>query len=97
MEYDSRIGGVTVTLTDENCWVCLFTEAPGYDHLYVYEPNCFVVFDCRELLTDLLVHGFPMQVRPMPGDWDVAAMEAYIMKQMEHIDEEIDEVEGGEP
>ena len=94
MEYVIRIRGVETTLTEDNCWVCLFTDAPGYDHLYVYGESTFVVFQCRELLTDLLVHGFPLQVRPMPGDWDMQAMEQHIRLQVSHLDEEIDELEG---
>lgn len=96
MQLEVRIGGTPVTLTYENSWVCLFTEAPSYDHLYVYDPNTFVVFECRSLLTQMLELGFPMQVRPLPTPWDESAMAQYTHQLADHLDDELDSLEGGE-
>lgn len=83
-------------LSEDNCWVCIFHEAPQYDHLYIFEPDCKVVFECRELLDQLLQLGYPMQVRRLPRPWDENAFNCYIANQLEHIEEELDHLEGGE-
>lgn len=93
MEVEITIGGHHVTLTYDNTWVCLFTDAPSYDHLYVYEPNTFVVFECKGLLDTLLRHGFPMQVRPLPTPWDESAMEQYTHQLADHLDDELNQLE----
>lgn len=97
MEVEVTIAGEHITLTYENTWVCLFTEAPMYDHLYVYDPKTFVVFECRSLLTTLLNHGFPMQVRHLPTPWDEQAMEQYAHQLADHLDDEFDQLESDEP
>lgn len=99
-ELTIRIGGDEFTLTEFNCWVCLFTDVPSYDHLYVTAPSTFAVFECRALLTKLMTLGFPMQIRRLPQPWDLSAYDAYIEKQVHAIDQELDELEsemeGGE-
>lgn len=95
-----NLAGEEFTLTEFNTWVCIFTEVPAYDHLYVHAPSVFAVFECRELLTQLMHLGFPMQVRRLPTPWDLSAYDAYIAKQVGNIDFELDELEseleGGE-
>lgn len=93
MEVEVTIAGQPLTLTYDNTWVCLFTDAPMYDHLYVYEPNTFVVFECKRLLDMLLTNGFPMQVRPLPTPWDESAMETYTHQLADHLDDEFDTLE----
>lgn len=89
-----NMAGEEFTLTEFNTWVCIFTEVPAYDHLYVHAPSVFAVFECRKLLTQLMHLGFPMQVRRLPTPWDLSAYDAFIEKQLAHLDEEIDELEG---
>lgn len=93
-ELTINLAGEEFTLTEFNCWVCIFTDVPAYDHLYVNAPKTFAVFECRKLLDELMALGFPMQIRRLPTPWDLSAYDAYIDKQMLGIDDEIDEVEG---
>ncbi len=93
-EFLINLAGEEFTLTEYNAWVCLFTDVPAYDHLYVNHPTTFVVFECRKLLTQLMHLGFPLQVRRLPTPWDLEAYDRYIAKQMANIDFEIDQVEG---
>ena len=97
MEVEVTIAGEHITLTYDNTWVCLFTDAPGFDHLYVTDPTTFVVFECKSLLTMLMKHGFPMQVRPLPTPWDESAMATYIHQLADHLDDEFDQLESDEP
>ena len=89
-----NLAGEEFVLTEFNCWVCIFTDVPAYDHLYVNRPTTFTVFECRKLLDQLLQLGFPLQVRRLPTPWDLSSYDQYIAKQMANIDFEIDQVEG---
>lgn len=89
-----KLAGEEFTLTEFNTWVCIFTEVPAYDHLYVHAPSVFAVFECRELLTQLMHLGFPLQVRRLPTPWDLSAYDQFIEKQIASLDDEIDQLEG---
>jgi len=90
MEVEIDLAGHSVILTYDNTWVCLFTEAPSYDHLYVYDPHTYVVFECRTLLTKLLELGFPFQTRHKPTHWDEKAMKKYVHQLAANLDDELD-------
>lgn len=91
------IKGEELLLSETNSWVCLFTEAPHYDHLYVYEPTTFVIFECREVLDKLMEYGYPMQVRRLPTQWDMTAFECYLDNCVEtahnELEDELDHLE----
>ena len=89
-----NLAGEEFVLSEDNCWICIFTEVPAYDHLYVSAPSVFAVFECRKLLDQLMHLGFPMQVRRLPTPWDLSAYDQYIEKQLGNIDFEIDQLEG---
>jgi len=88
-----RIGGEEFTLTEFNCWVCIFTDVPAYDHLYVCAPTVFAVFECRKLLDQLMHLGYPMQIARLPRPWDLEAYDRYIEKQTATLDYELDHLE----
>lgn len=88
-------GGKTITLTEDNTWVCIFTEAPIYDHVYMVEgDNASCIFESRRLLDHLLHLGFPLQTRRYPTEWDERALTEYLEQQVNHIDDELDELDG---
>ena len=84
-----NLAGVEHILSEFNTWVCLFTDVPAYDHLYVTKPT-LAIFECRKLLNQLMHLGFPMQIRRLPTPWDLSAYEAYISKQVQNLDYEIE-------
>ena len=88
-----RIGGEEFTLREFNCWVCIFTDAPAYDHLYVSHPKVFAVFECRKLLDQMMHLGFRMQIAPHPCPWDLEAYDRYIANQATQLDRELFELE----
>lgn len=87
-----NLAGEEFTLSEYNSTVCLFTDFPAYDHLYVSAP-VFAVFECRKLLDQLLHMGFPMHVHRVPGPWDLSAYDGFIAKQVGNIDFELDQLE----
>ena len=96
-EVEISVGdGKTLKLTEDNCWVCLFTEANIYDHVYLVRgEDASCIFECRPLLDHLMNLGFPMQIRRYPTEWDERAFSEYLEQQVDHIEDELDEL-GGE-
>ena len=83
--------GKTIILTEENCWVCIFTGAPIYDHVYLNQGDtASAIFECRQLLDHLMRLGFPMMIRRYPTEWDENALSGYLEQQVDHIDDELD-------
>lgn len=73
-----RSGNVRV-LRETTTWLCYFTEADVYNHIYVCEAGrVFVVFECPELMQTLCEMGFPIQSRRYPTDWDEEALRQYL-------------------
>lgn len=91
------IEGQEILLNEDNCWVCLFTEAPEQDHIYVYAPTTFVIFNNRAVFDQLMQLGYPMQVRRLPTPWDNDAYDKYIGILTEELEHDIEEMEGHEP
>jgi len=86
------IEGQQLTLNEDNCWACIFTEAPEYDHIYVYEPTTFVIFNNRKVIDQLMSLAYPMQVRRLPTPWDERAYDKYIGILSEDLDHELEEL-----
>lgn len=97
MEVKIDVGnGKIITLTEDNCWVCIFTEAPIYNHVYLVRgSDASCIFECRTLLDHLMHLGFPLQVRRYPTEWDEDALSQYLEQQVNRIDDELDKL-GGE-
>lgn len=89
-----NVKGAEIIVSESNCWVCLFTEAPNYDHVYIYEPDTCVIFDCRQVLDMLMNAGYPMQVRRLPLPWDERAYDMYIDKLADELSDELDHFDG---
>lgn len=97
-ELDIKVGGKPLTLTYDNSEVRLFTDAPGLDYLHYEDGDtAHAIFECRELLSTLLELGFPLSVRNLPAKRDEEAVSGYTHHLAENLDEEIDQLEGGEP
>ena len=92
-----HIDGQDIELTEDNCWVCIFTDAPEQDHIYVYAPVLFVIFNNRKVIDQLMELGYPMQIRRLPTPWDNDAYDKYIAVLAEELDHDLEELEGGEP
>jgi len=86
------IGGQEIPLSEDNAWVCIFTDAPEYDHIYVYEPTTFVIFNNREVCDQLMQMGYPMQIRRLPRPWDINAYDKYIAMLAEELDHDLEEL-----
>jgi len=87
-----NIGEERIELSEDTCWVCLFTEAPEQDHIYVYEPSTFVIYNNRVVIDQLMHMGYPMQVRRLPTPWDNDAYDKYIAMLAEELDHELEEM-----
>jgi hypothetical protein len=87
-----NIGDERIELSEDNCWVCLFTEAPENDHIYVYDPSTLVIYNNRAAIDQLMQLGYPMQVRRLPTQWDRDAYEKYIDMLTEELDHELEEM-----
>lgn len=86
------IGDEEILLSEDNAWVCIFTDAPEYDHIYVYEPTTFVIFNNREVCDQLMQLGYPMQIRRLPRPWDINAYDKYIQMLAEELDHDLEEL-----
>lgn len=85
-----------IRLNDDNTWVCLFTEAPVYNHVYTYrDERVSCIFEHPQIIDQLMNNGFPMMIRRYPTEWDERAFSEYLEQQVDHIDEELDDLEGG--
>ena len=79
-------------LNEGNCWVCLFTEAPVYNHVYIYRERTdehsgvSVIFEHPQIIDQLMENGFPMQIRRYPTEWDEEAFSEYLTQQCDDID-----------
>lgn len=93
-DFTLNFGDSEVLITETNCWVCVFYEAPQYDHIYVYDPKTFVVFDCRPYIDRLIQSGYPMQIRRLPTPWDEDAYDKYLQNQSASLDDEWEELDG---
>ena len=89
-DFTLNFGDSEVLITETNCWVCVFYEAPEYDHIYVYEPTTFVIFNNREVCDQLMQLGYPMQVRRLPRPWDINAYDMYIAMLAEELDHDLE-------
>lgn len=87
------VGDEQLPLNEDNCWVCIFVEAPEYDHIYIYEPSTLVVFNNRAICDQLMQLGYPMQIRRLPRPWDVNAYDLYIAKLTDELDHDLEEAE----
>lgn len=87
-----NIEGQEIELNEDNCWVCIFTEAPEQDHIYVYAPTTFVIFNNRKVIDELLALGYPMQTRRLPTPWDNDAYDKYIAVLTEELDHDLEEL-----
>ena len=85
------INGESILLTEMNCWICLFVDAPQYDHIYVFEPTTFVIFNNRAVIDKLMQVGYPMQIRRTPLPWDEKAYDLYIEQMASELELEIDQ------
>lgn len=93
-EVTLNIEGQELLLNEDNCWVCIFTDAPEQDHIYVYAPTTFVIFNNRQVIDQLMEYGYPLQVRRLPTPWDNDAYDKYIhilSEELDHDWEELDE------
>ena len=86
------IEGQEIELNEDNCWICIFTDAPEQDHIYVYEPTTFVIFNNRAVIDRLMNYGYPMQVRRLPTPWDNDAYDKYIAVLAEELEHDIEEL-----
>ena len=91
-EVTLHIEGQDILLNEDNCWVCLFTDAPEQDHVYVFEPAMFVIFNNRKVIDQLMELGYPMQVRRLPTPWDNNAYDKYIAMLAEELDHDLEEL-----
>lgn len=83
------VGDESVVLTEETVWVCLFTEAHHVNHVYYTNgERVFCIFECYELMDNLVKAGFPIQTRRTPKQWDLDAYEAYVTKQLQDLEEQ---------
>ena len=85
------IEGQEILLNEDNCWVCIFTEASEQDHIYVYAPATFVIFNNRKVIDQLMNLGYPMQIRRLPTPWDNDAYDKYISILTEELDHDLEE------
>lgn len=93
-DFTLTIEGQEILLTETNCWVCIFTDAPEQNHLYVYEPSTLVIFNNKNIMDKLMEAGYPMQIRRLPTPWDMDAYDKYISiltEELEHDLEVLDE------
>lgn len=86
------IGDEEIHLSEDNAWVCIFTDAPEYDHIYVFEPTTFVIFNNREVCDQLMHLGYPMQIRRLPRPWDEDAYDKYIQMLTDELDHDLEEL-----
>jgi len=88
-----NIEGQEILLNEDNCWVCIFTDAPEQDHIYVFDPATFVIFNNRKVIDQLLQLGYPMQTRRLPTPWDTDAYDKYIGILTEELEHDIEEMD----
>lgn len=86
------IEGQEINLNEDNCWVCIFTDAPEQDHIYVYDPCTWVIFNNRKVIDELMNLGYPMQVRRLPTPWDESAYDKFIAVLAEELEHDIEEM-----
>jgi hypothetical protein len=84
------IGDERFELNEDNCWVCLFTDAPEYNHIYIYSPSTFVVFNNPNVMQMLIELGYPLQTRRLPRPWDINAYDLYINMLTEELDRDLE-------
>lgn len=95
-----NVGGEQLVLTEDNCMVCLFTEAAEYNHLYIQEadtdpnlePTSSAIFATQDVLNLLVERGFPTQTRRLPLAWDKSAYQDYLSSVRDEFDRDIDEL-----
>lgn len=92
-----NIEGQEILLSEDNCWVCIFTDASEQDHIYVFAPTTFVIYNNRPIIDQLMEMGFPMQIRRLPTPWDNQAYDKYIDMLTEELEHDIEEMESDEP